>query len=781
MKRIYLFWIQVITLSSLAFACIYAYHEHKMSSQIREARIAFIAKSIGDAVGLYYIHQRYDRIEALAKKLRGEENFQGFALCDMSSGANFSFPENQKLETLCNQPQAKASFISGLDQRWTRLEDKRKHQLYTHSIHAHSSQSHASDLFLILSEDISSMNSLWLSLFFKSWIFTLLSLCAVLMVISSQTQRWIQRKFRLTHYILRSILSGKRPKLISTLKSEPLAQEMMTLFHRLNAMMRQHRVGLLKPEKHSWLTPLRSRLQDQHLVVISNREPYIHMRRKSAIELIRPASGLVSALEPVLKEFGGLWMAHGSGSADFEFTNSRGELEVPPVEPCYTLKRVKLSQDEEAGYYYGFSNEGLWPLCHQAYQQPTFRHSDWLHYQRVNEKFARLLPKAQPVIHPENQTIRPIRPTHPTPSRKTENHSLILIQDYHFALLPRMLRMNPSHTPSRIGLFWHIPWPNAEVFGICPWNKEILRGMLGADVIGFHTQVHCNNFLESCNRYLEARINWERFSVTIGDHETLIKSIPIGIDTPKITPLSETEINQLKKRHQIHTRFCAVGVDRVDYTKGLIERVAAVERFLEKYPEYQGQFTLLQVGSPSRTQLAAYQELTERLTRRIQRVNARFGSFQGAHPYQPIVFLQENLEWNELQRLYQVGDVCLVTSLHDGMNLVAKEYVWCQQPERGALILSPFTGASREFSEAMIVNPYSTEDLADALAASLRLSPEERAVRMNKMREKIKGRTALHWASDLIESLMNRERSSETQTERWGLADSSWSKEESCT
>lgn len=750
MKRIYNFWIQVIPLFSLVVASIYAYHENRIAFQIREARIAFIAKSIGDSIGLNYLLQRFDRISVLAKKLSNEESFQGFALCDMTSGANFSFPENEKLEQLCNHAKAKASFITGSDQRWTQEEKNQSHQFYTHAINLQTPQHSDSNLFLILSEDISSLRSLWIKSFFKSWLLTLSNLCLVLMIISSQTQRWIKRKFKLSHYILRAILSGKKPKLISNLKSDPIAKEAIDLFHRLNTLAMQQRFKYIKTQSHSWLNPLRHQIFKHPLIVISNREPYIHERRKNTIELIRPASGLVSALEPALKEFGGLWIAHGSGSADMEFLNARGELEVPPAHPKYRLKRVPLTFEEEKGYYYGFSNEGLWPLCHQAYHQPTFRHLDWTQYQTVNEKFAQSIPK-----------------------KDLEKPSLILVQDYHFALLPKLVREQNPNTPARIALFWHIPWPNAEVFGICPWKQNLLLGMLGADVIGFHTQYHCNNFLESCNRYLEARINWERFSVTIGEHETFVKSIPIGIDTPNITSLSDLEVSKLKARYQIHTQFCAIGVDRIDYTKGLLERISAVERFLEKYPEYIGKFTLLQIGSPSRTHLTAYQELCERLQQKIERVNARFGSFQGVHPYQPIVFLHQNFEWEQLQRFYQLGDVCLVTSLHDGMNLVAKEYVWCQKPERGSLILSPFTGASREFSEAMIVNPYSTEELADALAASLRLNQEEKASKMNMMRSKIQSRTALHWASELIESLLKKENSYAPLHESQGHRDNS--------
>jgi trehalose 6-phosphate synthase len=411
-----------------------------------------------------------------------------------------------------------------------------------------------------------------------------------------------------------------------------------------------------------------------------------------------------------------------------------------------------LSREEELGYYYGFSNEGLWPLCHLAHNRPTFRLSDWESYNSANQKFADSIP--QSVLN---------------------ENSLILIQDYHFALLPRLARQKSTSGKNKIGLFWHIPWPNPEAFGICPWSKELLKGMLGSDIIGFHTQYHCNNFLETCNRYLEARIDWEHFSVTMDNHETYVRAFPIGIDTSPVRTLSDEEILDLKKRYNIHAEFVAVGVDRLDYTKGLVERVEAAERMLEKHPEYIGKFSLVQMGSPSRTHIPAYRALAEHLEKTVERVNMRFGS-QDASGYQPIVFLPQHHEWEDIQYFYQMGDLCLVTSLHDGMNLVAKEYVWCQRADRGSLILSKFTGASRELTEAFIINPYSIEELADAIYSGLTLSPEEKTRRMEAMKEKIQAHSAFHWAADLIRALLTKEETSSTplqepdQTDKFLLA-----------
>jgi trehalose 6-phosphate synthase len=290
--------------------------------------------------------------------------------------------------------------------------------------------------------------------------------------------------------------------------------------------------------------------------------------------------------------------------------------------------------------------------------------------------------------------------------------------------------------------------------------------MLGSDVIGFHTQYHCNNFLETCNRYLEARIDWEHFSVTRDHQKTLVRAFPIGIDPSPVRTLSTQEIKDLKAKYRIYADIIAVGVDRLDYTKGLLERVESVERLLEKYPQYQGRFTLVQMGSPSRTHIPAYRALADQLEEAVERVNARYGTSDTASPYRPIVFLHEHHEWEEIQYFYQMGDVCMVTSLHDGMNLVAKEYVWCQSPERGALILSQFTGASRELTEALIVNPYSIEDLADTIATAIELPRAERIRRMLAMKEKVLTNTAFHWAAEQIHTLLSDSAQPENHTQQ---------------
>jgi len=476
---------------------------------------------------------------------------------------------------------------------------------------------------------------------------------------------------------------------------------------------------------------VRALLQERPLFVISNREPYTHEKRGKKIECLVPASGLVTALEPVLKACGGTWIAHGSGDADREVVDAQSKIRVPPEEPQYVLKRVWLTKEEERGYYYGFSNEGLWPLCHIAHTRPSFRAEDWGYYETVNQKFA----------------------TAALEELGDAKEPLILIQDYHFALLPRLIK--EEHPEARVALFWHIPWPNPESFSVCPWQRELLHGMLGADLIGFHIQFHCNNFLETVDRALESRIDWEHFAVERGGQTTLVKPFPISIAFPGPSNASAknnaTRPNKegLLKDLGIKAKHLGVGVDRIDYTKGILERFKAIERFLEKYPAYQGEFTFVELGAPSRTHIKEYHDLMAMVEVEVDRINWRFKTKE----WQPIVFLKRHHSHEEIRPFYETADLCLVTSLHDGMNLVAKEYISARDEESGVLILSQFTGASRELRDALIVNPYDIEEMAEAIRTALEMDPVEQKARMKGMRETLKNRNIYYWAADLITTL----------------------------
>jgi trehalose 6-phosphate synthase len=470
---------------------------------------------------------------------------------------------------------------------------------------------------------------------------------------------------------------------------------------------------------------VRFRFDGNALFMVSNRQPVSHAWKGQQIILQTPASGVVTAMEPVMRACGGVWVAHGSGDADPMVTETTGHIRLPVDDPRYTLRRVWLSREEEEGYYYGFANEGLWPLCHVVHARPTFRPLDWAHYRAVNEKFAETL------LDEMAATSAP----------------LVLVQDYHFALLPALIKARRSD--ARVAIFWHIPWPNFEAFGICPWQEEILEGMLGADLIGFHTQYHCNNFLETVERTLEARIDAEHFAVVRGDHQTYVKPFPISVapdfaDNP--FPITREE---LLAKLGINTEFLGVGVDRVDYTKGLPERFRALRRFFECYPHYRERLVFVQIAAPSRSRIKRYQELQMELAATIEEVNRALRT----RSWQPIVYVERHLERDDIWPFYCHADFCLVSSLHDGMNLVAKEFVSARADGGGVLILSRFTGAARELRDALLVNPYDLDETADAIRVSIEMLPEERAIRMSRMRRQVQEHNIYRWAGLLLTEL----------------------------
>jgi trehalose 6-phosphate synthase len=518
----------------------------------------------------------------------------------------------------------------------------------------------------------------------------------------------------------------------------PLAREVATMAHSLSQarLAAENEARLREAGESLWTADrlsvqVRTRLDGARLFVVSNREPYIHQRNGKSVDVIVPPSGLVTALEPVLNACDGTWIAHGSGDADMELVDTHDRLRVPPDDPRYTLRRVWLSKEEEQGYYYGFANEGLWPLCHIAHTRPIFRADDWQHYQEVNRKFT------DAVLQEIEDTPGPV----------------ILVQDYHFALLPRMIK--EKRPDARVAIFWHIPWPNPEAFGICPWQRQLVDGLLGADLIGFHVLSHCNNFLQTVDRTVESRVDWEHFSVLRQDHRTIVRPFPISVDLTDDEPPEDNQGFTYEERAAltrglgVETTFLGIGVDRVDYTKGILERFLAVERFLEKNPSYQGKFTFVQIGAPSRTHIKRYHDLLAEVEVEADRINWRFR----AEKWKPIVFLKRQHSHKEIRPYYRAADLCLVTSLHDGMNLVAKEFLAARRDERGVLILSQFTGAARELRDALLVNPYDIEQTADAIRVALEMEPEEKQLRVQRMRRVIKEHNIYRWAGNLITEL----------------------------
>jgi trehalose 6-phosphate synthase len=556
----------------------------------------------------------------------------------------------------------------------------------------------------------------------KTWRFLLLAFSFLAIAASAVTIVAARLSWRGWSREVRRFLQGgaQRPEF------QPILRDVRELVQRIIAEKEVDR------ESGEW-TPARLKqtlnryLHGEKVVVVANREPYIHERNEEgAIVVVHPASGLVTALEPVMRACSGVWIAHGSGSADRETVDAKGRVAAPPGEESYLVRRVWLSREEEAGYYYGLSNEGLWPLCHIAHARPVFQNEDWMHYKAVNQKFA-------DAVCEEVDSEDPI----------------VLVQDYHFALVPRLIRERlPRAT---VIMFWHIPWPNAERFGICPWRIEVLEGMLGASILGFHTQLHCNNFVDSVEHFLEARIDKEQNAVVQHGRSTLVRPYPIALEWPlrwlKAVPTVEECRASIFQEHGLAPdALMGIGVDRLDYTKGIEERLLSVERLLERVPALQGRFTFVQLAAPSRTTIERYQQLNRKVEQIAARINERFGR----EGYRPIILRRAHHEPPVVFRYYRAADVCYVSSLHDGMNLVAKEFVAAREDERGVLVLSQFTGAARELTEALIVNPYDLDEASSALAAALSMSPEEQGDRIRSMRAFIAEFNVYRWAGRML-------------------------------
>ena len=480
----------------------------------------------------------------------------------------------------------------------------------------------------------------------------------------------------------------------------------------------------------------RAHMRGRRLVVVSNREPYSHVREDGGIRVVRNAGGLVVALDAVAKALGGVWVAQGQGSADRDVVDVQDHVPCPPEKPAYTLRRVWLSDDDHDRYYSGFSNGALWPLCHIAYVRPRFRREDWERYRDVNRMFAEA-----------------------AVAEAGEGPALVFLQDYHLGLAAKFIReLRPD---LQIAQFWHIPWPNPEVFRILPWRHELLEGLLSNDVLAFHIRAHALNFLDTVSETLEARVMRERFAVHRGERRTWVRNLPISVNSDEIAEMVERP-QVIAEERRIRAELglgegdrMLLGVDRLDYTKGIPERLGAFERLLEVHPEWRGRTCFVQIGVPSRIELPEYRAVLEQTRACAARINAGYGRARGP----AVQLIEGNLDFRELLPYYRTADLCAVTSLHDGMNLVAKEYLAACTDLEGALVLSPFTGAARELERAYIASPYDLDGLADAYHAALAEPIGPRAERMSALRETVFRSNIFDWARamlDMVESLTLR-------------------------
>ncbi|HDL09844.1 MAG TPA: trehalose-6-phosphate synthase [Candidatus Omnitrophica bacterium] len=486
--------------------------------------------------------------------------------------------------------------------------------------------------------------------------------------------------------------------------------------------------------KESLQQLIKERLSDYLFIVVSNRQPYIHSFRKGEIVFQRGAGGVITALDPVMRACSGLWVAHGNGDADPLVTDRKGRVMVPPNSPSYTLKRVFLSKEEVDSYYYGYSNQAIWPLCHMAFQRPEFYRQHWKLYVEVNKKFA----------HAVLEEIK-------------DRKAFVFIQDYHLALLPKFLKES-GKDQLIVAHFWHIPWPNHETFRICPQKREILDGLLYNDLLGFHIRYFCDNFLEAVDREMESRIDRERYAVIRGENETLVRAFPISVDFEELNRISQTpNVEQAQRELMVEYGLSkykiVIGLDRIDYTKGIPERLLAIDRLLEKYPRFKEKIIFIQMGEISRIHLSRYKMLNDQINALVEEINWKHSTGK----WKPIIMVRRHLDFAELIAFYKLASVCVVSSLHDGMNLVAKEFVSSRSDEDGVLILSQFTGASRELDSALLINPYDREDFADQLAKALTLSKKERQKRMRKLREVVSRNNIYRWAGKIISELLKLE------------------------
>jgi trehalose-6-phosphate synthase len=530
----------------------------------------------------------------------------------------------------------------------------------------------------------------------------------------------------------------------------PIAREVETIAESLKAARAAAATeARLRESGKPWWTAeklalhIRNSSECSRIFVVSNREPYMHMRRGRGrnLECIVPPSGLVTALEPILRACNGVWVASGSGDGDTMAVDEFDHLRVPPDDPKYTLRRVWITEEEEAQYYDGFANEGLWPLCHIAHTRPIFRPGDWDCYRSINERFAHAL----------------------LAEMKDSPDPIVFAQDYHFALLPQIVKR--ARPDARVAIFWHIPWPNPEAFGICPWQNEILDGLLGADLIGFHIPLHCHNFLSTVDRALESRTSHEHLTTIRRGHRTTVRAYPVSVaceSTMHCPDGAGAEISQAQQEHRqaalrarllepfgVRADYLAVGVDRLDYTKGIVERLMALEQLLQERPWYRDRLTLLQIAAPSRTRISTYVDLRARVEETAERINARYQTAR----WKPVVLVERQCNRCEVTQWYRAADLCLVTSLHDGMNLVAKEFVAERDDDDGVLVLSRFAGAAGELADALLVNPYDVAGVAEAIHRGLQMSWPERRQRMRRMRRHVMEHNIYLWAANILGDL----------------------------
>ncbi|MDP1991294.1 MAG: trehalose-6-phosphate synthase [Syntrophales bacterium] len=738
MKRLLLFSLPILIIISVVFAVFGFYQARSIQARLidevkRKAKA--VAESMELSAGQILATRDLRKAQRLIEKFETRERLQGCVLYDREGKL---FVITKRFSAWKDQPKPHIEEVISQKKPYGELAKFGDYFVYSYVHPVLDDDGQALGLVEVI-YDTSYISTRLIGLW-KRISVTLIVLVISILLISLLTLRqlFVVPVQRLTEWFAHFQRGGTdaKPPIRSTGELGKLAEEV----EQVALSLRVARQSMIKEaqgrvEREDLWTEKRLRnlvvakLGENSLFVVSNREPYLHVfdAERNETKMMFPASGVVTAIDPILRACGGTWIAHGSGNADRNFVNSRNKLGVPPGDERYILKRVWLTKEEEEGYYYGFANEGLWPLCHVTHTRPIFREVDWQMYRKVNEKFAESLLEELPAQKP-----------------------FVFIQDYHFTLLPQMIKQ--KRPDATIALFWHIPWPNPEVFAICPYQEEILEGMMGCDLIGFHVQSHCNNFLETANRLMESRVDTEKFSVVRSGRETLVRAFPISVDLNVFGTPSESVLKQkakIREELNLADKMVAVSVERIDYTKGIVERILAIDRFLEKYPEYKKRFIFIQVAAPSRTHIKRYHDLIAEIDELVERKNWKHSDGD----WSPIIYLKRQFTHEEISPYYQLADLCIVSSLHDGMNLVAKEFIAAKQDLSGILLLSRFTGAFRELTDAVPINPYAIEEFADSIKLAIEMPVEEKRRRMTRMREIVGRNNVYFWAASIITEL----------------------------
>jgi trehalose-6-phosphate synthase len=738
MRRILLFALPILAIIAIVFAVFGVIQVRSEQSQLMDdlhRKAQNVAESVGLSARYVFLNNDMKAAARIVESFQERERLQGCAVYD-TEGNILAITER-----FADWKQKDASYLKDIADDRTphgELQKFKDSSVYTYILPILDDDGKILGMVEVIYDTsyiFSGLSELWKRI---SIALAVLVVLIVLIVLLIQRQIFILPITRLTEWFQRfqkgetdmpkpSVNDGEIGKLASEVEQVALNLRIARKVVSDEASARIQKDDIWTETKLRDL--IQAKLGENALFVVSNREPYMHVldETTNSSRCIRPAGGVVTAIDPILRACGGTWIAHGSGNLDKEFVNSKNKLGVPPDDNRYILKRVWLTKDEEQGYYYGFSNEGLWPLCHITYVRPIFRESDWQMYQKVNQKFADAVIEELPAKNP-----------------------FVFIQDYHFTLLAKMIK--EKRPDATIALFWHIPWPNPENFAVCPYYHQVMEGMLACDLIGFHLQFHCNNFLDTANRLLESRIDTEKFTVVRAGKETFVRAFPISINGHMNVndEMDDGEkINRIRQEFNLNDRIVGVGVERIDYTKGIKERVLAIDRFLEKYPEYRHKFVFIQIAAPSRTHIKSYHDLMAEIDELIEKKNWKYSEAG----WRPIIYLNRHFSPEEIRPYYKLADLCIVSSLHDGMNLVAKEYVASKKDSSGVLILSRFTGAVRELSSAVQINPYAIEEFADAIKEAIEMSPDEKKKRMENMRNVIKENNVYRWAGNIITEL----------------------------